>query len=298
MASRNLSSVTRERRGEEACWATHVFKLLHGRGKKKKRFSPQRFGGRKRHDFFSFWIEWVLRRFHPVFSIDLCVHLVVWQTQRIYLVLGHRTSGWLTRWLVAPPPPPPPPRLRQGSPCWLQREADAASQQADPESKMEQKWFSCQSLVFWIHVGKKCGTLRWSGPVLHGLQRRRGQGGDPVERCSIKALARILRILLFFYCWLVRSNISFSPDPMSNHMHLHPAFGSHLVVGNFSTVLLTLSLPSWSVADSFFFLHQCWSFLYNAILRSQADSLHSRHMWFWISCIWSTTECDEIPWLL
>ena len=58
-------------------------------------------------------------------------------------------------------------------------------------------------------------------------------GADHVERCSIKALARILRIIL--YSRLVRSSISFSPDPTSNHMRLHPAFGSHLVVGIFST---------------------------------------------------------------
>ena len=140
-------------------------------------------------------------------------------------------------------------------------------------------------------------ALKWTCAAW--LAEEEGSGGWPCWALQHWSTCTDFRILLFFYCWLVRSDISFSPDPMSNHTRLHPAFGSHLVVGNFSTVLLTLSLPSWSVADSFlFFLHQCWSFLYNAILHSQADSLHSRHMWFWISCIWSTTECDEIPWLL
>ena len=118
---------------------------------------------------------------------------------------------------------------------------------------MEQKWFSCLSLVFWIHVEKNVAPCVEVDLCCMACRGGGVGGADHVERCSIEAHARILRFFLFFYCWLVRSDISFSPDPMSNHTHLHPAFGSHLVVGNFSTVLLTLSLPSWSVADSFFF---------------------------------------------
>ena len=76
MASRNLSSVMCEQR-ERRHAVLHMCSNCYMEGReKKKRFSPQCFGGRKQH-FFSFWIEWVLCRFHPVFSIDLCVHLVV-----------------------------------------------------------------------------------------------------------------------------------------------------------------------------------------------------------------------------
>ena len=248
MASRNLSSVMCEQR-ERRHAVLHMCSNCYMEGREKKEIQSSVFW-RKKTAFF-FFLDWMgaLSFSSSVFDRPLCALGSV--TDTTSLPCAWTSGKWVINSLIGPPPPPP----RQGSPWWwLQREAAAASWQADPESKMEQKWFSCLSLVFWIHVEKNVAPCVEVDLCCMACRGGGVGGADHVERCSIEAHARILRFFLFFYCWLVRSDISFSPDPMSNHARLHPAFGSHLVVGNFSTVLLTLSLPSWSVADSFFFL--------------------------------------------